>query len=198
MTRWKGVFSITHSRTACCADFCLYGAAVVAMAIFVGMHAVVGQRALLATLGLGGFAAWSLMEYALHRFVLHGLQPFKGWHAAHHAQPTARIGTPTVVSAGLIGFLVFGPALWCLGSVGGTALTLGVTAGYLSYAATHHAVHHWGSRPGAGAASNHARAWLRQRKVWHGLHHQRHATGTAPGHYGVSLSLWDKVFQTGD
>ncbi len=190
MTRWTGLFSITHSRTAYYTDFVIYGAAVGAMLIFVALHGAVGQRALLAALALGGFAAWSLLEYGLHRFVLHGLAPFNRWHAAHHAQPMARISTPTVVSAGLIGLLVLAPAWWALGSAAGTALTLGVTAGYFVYAVTHHAVHHW--RSGSSVGSR----WLQQRKVWHAVHHLKQASGVQPGRYGVSLSLWDSVFKT--
>lgn len=53
---------------------------------------------LLATV-LAGYPMWSVMEYALHRFVLHGMQPFRGMHELHHMRPGARIGTPTVPGA---------------------------------------------------------------------------------------------------
>jgi hypothetical protein len=64
----------------------------------------------LVALALLGLVAWTLLEYALHRFVLHGLQPFRTWHAEHHRRPRALIGTPTILSATLIAALGGHPA----------------------------------------------------------------------------------------
>jgi len=61
-----------------------------------------------------------------------------------------------------------------------SALTLGLLTGYLGYAITHHAIHHW-------RADN---AWLKERKYWHALHHH----SEQPGCYGVTSSVWDRVF----
>jgi sterol desaturase/sphingolipid hydroxylase (fatty acid hydroxylase superfamily) len=61
------------------------------------------------------------------------------------------------------------------------ALTLGVVAGYLAYAVTHHATHHW-------RADN---LWLQRRKRWHALHHH---DKEAPRCYGVTSAIWDHVF----
>jgi surface polysaccharide O-acyltransferase-like enzyme len=36
-----------------------------------------------------GVAAWTLAEYVVHRFVLHGLVPTQ--HALHHANPDAAV-----------------------------------------------------------------------------------------------------------
>ncbi len=55
---------------------------------------------------------WIAVEYALHRFVLHGLRPFSKWHAEHHRSPAALICTPTWVSALLIAVFVVLPTLW--------------------------------------------------------------------------------------
>ena len=133
---------------------------------------------------LAGLAGWTLLEYALHRFVLHGLRPFSDWHAEHHHRPAALICAPTILSASLIAALVFLPA-WALGGLWpACAITLGVLGGYLAYAITHHATHHW-------RASN---RWTRQRKRWHALHHDRHR---GPGHYGVTTSFWDHLLGQG-
>jgi sterol desaturase/sphingolipid hydroxylase (fatty acid hydroxylase superfamily) len=76
--------------------------------------------------------------------------------------------------------LVFMP-VWAVSDLlRACSLTLGVLAGYLAYAITHHAAHHW-------RAGN---AWLGARKRWHGLHH--HARGA--GCYGVTSAVWDHVF----
>jgi cyclopropane-fatty-acyl-phospholipid synthase len=177
-----GLFSLEHGKLAYGADFALYGAAVAGVAVFV--LAAGPREHWLNTLawGIGGLTSWTLVEYFLHRFVLHGVQPFRGWHAAHHDRPTALICSPTVLSAGLIVALVFLPALLLSGLWHACALTLGVLVGYLAYAITHHATHHW-------RADN---AWLRQRKRWHAAHHHERR----PVCFGVSSGFWDHVFRS--
>ncbi len=174
------IFALEHSRTAYATDFALYGATVVGLPIFLMFAQPLHAWPELAALALLGLAAWTLIEYAMHRFILHGMPPFRGWHAQHHARPTARIASPTILSASLILGLVFLPALALLGVWRGSALTLGVLIGYFGYAVTHHATHHW----------NLDSAWLKRRKRAHALHHHR----AAPGHYGVTSALWDRVF----
>ncbi|MEO6031779.1 MAG: sterol desaturase family protein [Burkholderiaceae bacterium] len=177
-----GLFSLEHSRAAYRADFALYGAAVVTLASFLVAAGPPGHYWGIATFALLGLASWTVIEYALHRFILHGLQPFQRWHVEHHRRPTALIGAPTILSATLIGALVFAPALLLGGPWRAGALTLGVLTGYLAYGITHHATHHW-------RADN---AWLKQRKRWHARHHH----SLQPGCYGVTTTLWDHVFRT--
>ena len=177
------LISLEHSRAAYSADFAMYGGAVALLSAFLVWD---GPRVLwpeMAVLVLAGLLGWTLIEYALHRFVLHGLQPFKGWHAEHHLRPTALICAPTVFSAVLIFTLVFLPAL-LLGSLWrACALTLGVLTGYLAYAVTHHATHHWRGE----------NTWLKQRKLWHALHHH---VKEKPACFGVTSRFWDRVFGT--
>jgi cyclopropane-fatty-acyl-phospholipid synthase len=174
------LFSLEQDEAAVRADFVFYG--VLVLALFTGVLALVplADAGPAAAWALLGFAAWTLAEYGLHRYVLHGVQPFKRWHALHHARPLALIATPTVLTAALFALLVFTPALWLAPLWRGCALMLGVMLGYLAYIVTHHAVHHLhGSSP-----------WLRRHKRWHALHH-----GVNPrACYGVSLPLWDHVF----
>ncbi len=177
-----GLFSMEQSKAAYVADFALYGAAVAALAAFLALAAPRGHLTVLMVLTLAGLVAWTLIEYALHRFVLHGLQPFRRWHEEHHRRPAAWICTPTLLSATLIALLVFLPALLLGDLWQACALTLGLLAGYLVYAVLHHATHHWHAE----------RAWLRRRKRWHAMHHH-HAH---PGCYGVTSSFWDHVFGT--
>ncbi|MEY2688403.1 MAG: hypothetical protein RL375_2601 [Pseudomonadota bacterium] len=131
---------------------------------------------------LAGWWGWSLAEYLLHRFVLHGVPPFRRMHALHHARPLAHVATPTVVTVALFGLLVALPAAWWLAPWQASALMLGVLGAYLVYIATHHAVHH-----AHGTSS-----WLRRHKRWHAMHHLAGARAC----YGVSLPLWDHVFRT--
>ena len=98
-----GLFSLEHSKAAYRADFAIYLSAVVALALFLAVEAPPERWWATVALTVAGLISWSAIEYALHRFVLHGLQPFRGWHEAHHDRPSALICAPTVLSAGLIG-----------------------------------------------------------------------------------------------
>jgi hypothetical protein len=176
------LFNLEHSQTAYRADFALYGASIIALASYLVWSNRSGERLELLALGLIGLISWTLIEYVLHRFVLHGLQPFKRWHAAHHERPTALICAPTILSATLIALLVFLPAMLLGDWWQACALTLGLLVGYLTYAVTHHAIHHWPAK----------HKWLKHRKRAHALHHHlRH-----PGFFGVTTGFWDEVFRT--
>lgn len=182
--RGMGLFTLEHSRAAYLADFALYGGAVVILAGLLGWQGPPQQQAQLALVALAGLVSWSGIEYVLHRFVLHGIEPFRRWHAEHHRRPTALICAPTVLSGTLIGTLVCLPA-WALGGPWfACALTLGVLAGYLGYAVTHHAMHHWRATG----------TWLQRRKRWHARHHH----DAEPGCYGVTSGFWDRCCGTGD
>jgi cyclopropane-fatty-acyl-phospholipid synthase len=176
------LFTLEHSKAAYATDFALYGLAVVVLATLLVIGGPRDQTLGIVASVASGLGGWTAIEYVLHRFVLHGLRPFSRWHGEHHERPSALICTPTVLSAALIVTLVFVPSL-LLGSMWrASALTLGVLTGYLAYAITHHATHHW---RGGGR-------WLRQRKHWHALHHH---VGK-PGYYGVTTAFWDQVFGT--
>ena len=174
------IFTLEQSKVAYSADFALYGAAVVFLSTFLVVAGPQDHQLQLFAIALAGLAAWTFIEYALHRYVLHGLHPFRRWHAVHHERPTALICTPTILSAMLICALVFLPALLLGGAWRACALTIGLLIGYLIYAITHHATHHWRANG----------AWMLQRKHWHALHHHI----GQPGHYGVTSAFWDHVF----
>lgn len=53
-----------------------------------------------------GAVSWTLPGYRIHRFVLHGLAPFKQWHIEHHCRTTALIAARTLLSAGFFGGLL--------------------------------------------------------------------------------------------
>ncbi|TAM34806.1 MAG: hypothetical protein EPN61_16735 [Burkholderiaceae bacterium] len=177
-----GRFALEHSKLAYRADFVAYALAVVVIAYALVAAGPRADRPVMATLVALGLLGWSLLEYVAHRFVLHSVPPFSTWHMAHHERPTALICTPTLLSGSLIALLVFLPALLLSNLWRGSALTLGVLAGYLAYSCVHHAVHHW---HGGGR-------WLRQRKYCHAMHHRREDAG----YYGVTTAFWDVVFHT--
>lgn len=174
-------FTLEQSKATYYADFVFYGLAVVALTAFL---LVVGPREKqleIAVFEWIGLASWTVIEYGIHRFVLHGLQPFSRWHEEHHRRPIALICTPTIFSATLIATLVFLPALALIDLWSASALTLGILVGYLAFSTTHHAIHHWHSDS----------AWLNRRKYWHTLHHQQIKN---PVCYGVTSAFWDYVF----
>lgn len=175
-----GLFNLEHSKAAYRADFALYGGTVVGLAAFLAVYGPAEHGVWMIALAACGLLAWTAMEYALHRFVLHGLEPFRSWHAEHHRRPTALICAPTLLSGTLIALLVFLPLLMLSNLWIACALTLGVLIGYLLYAITHHATHHWHA----------VNPWLKRIKRWHATHHHLEMAG----YYGVTSSFWDHVF----
>lgn len=130
-----------------------------------------------------GLIAWTLLEYSLHRFLLHGLPPFRDWHWQHHRRPQALLGTPTAISLGLMLGLAFLPACWLAGLWPATGLLFGLALGYLNYSWLHQRLHqHRGAGPG-----------LRRSRQGHARHHRARGSG---GQYGVSSEFWDVVFAT--
>jgi len=178
-----GLLNFEHSKASHHADVAAYSIAVLVLAGSAWLATPSGSIWAASGWTLCGLAAWTLVEYLLHRFVLHRVEPFKRLHATHHQRPTALIGSPTLMTAALFALLVFAPTQAALGLWRACALTLGMVCGYLRYTIIHHGVHHWRS----------STPWLQRRKRWHGLHHRMFAQ---PICFGVTSSLWDHVFCT--
>lgn len=179
------LLSMEQSPGAYRADFVLYGTLVLLLIALSLWNAAPRPAGWLAAL-LAGFALWSLIEYLVHRFVLHGIQPFKRLHAVHHARPRALYGLPTLFSLPLFAGLVFLPLLVLLGLWPTLPLMAGVLAGYLFYGLAHHLAHQGLSRSWPGPA------WQLRRKRWHAHHHSGQAAC-----YGVSTGFWDQLLGTG-
>lgn len=175
-------FKLEHAKPLYYADFVAYILMVALVAGLLVEYAPRDEWRQIALSLTGGLAAWPLIEYALHRYVMHRLEPFRSWHMEHHQRPRAYICTPTIFSAALIVALVFLPAMASSNIWVATGLTLGVTSGYLAFSWTHHAVHYWRADG----------AWLKKRKHLHSIHHR---PGSACN-YGVTTAFWDDVFGT--
>ena len=170
------------SKWAYRADFVVYPALIAAAGLHAFWHATLlaGEYGLAAV--CAGVLAWTALEYALHRWVLHRVPPFRKLHALHHQHPGALIGTPTWLSASLFIGLWAAVAHVISASMAG-GLAAGLMTGYLVYVFVHDAVHHRAARPGS---------WLYRAKVRHALHHR-------PGvncNFGVSSGRWDAIFGT--
>lgn len=132
-----------------------------------------------------GAAAWTLLEYALHRLLGHRwtANPFGAEHVRHHATTRyfapagkkAAAALPVIVAVGAL-------AAWPLGAAGGAAFGAGLGAMYLAYEVTHRRAH---THPPRGPYGR----WLRR----HHFHHHFHAPDT---NHGVTSPLWDALFRT--
>lgn len=139
-----------------------------------------------------GFVTWTLAEYWLHRLVFHW-QPPGVWgsrlhfwlHGVHHRWPRDRyrLVMPPAVSLVLFAvFLLFFRLL--LGTRSSWAFHGGFVIGYTYYDLMHYYLHH--GRPRGST--------LRRLRRHHMLHHFK----TPDRHFGVSWTLWDRVFGTAE
>ena len=115
-----------------------------------------------------GVVALTLVEYLVHRFVLHGLAPTE--HRLHHARPDEAVLT------------IFWQIWVCFSLVyliAGGAFVAGALVAYAWYLFVHHSAHHGADRLPLPLLKHHR------------SHHQ-----VATRNYGVSTTLWDHVFGT--
>jgi dihydroceramide fatty acyl 2-hydroxylase len=140
---------------------------------------------------LGGLLGLTLLEYLLHRFVLHRpvgadrasrIAAFLR-HGYHHIYPSdeGRLVLPPMVT---LPFAIVVAAAYALFLPLGlaSAAFAGTATGYVGYDSIHWWLHH-------GRAKSQAGRWL---KRYHLLHHQHRDQGR----FGVSTPLWDFVFGT--
>jgi sterol desaturase/sphingolipid hydroxylase (fatty acid hydroxylase superfamily) len=138
-----------------------------------------------------GILAWTLSEYALHRYVFHWYRdtPFGRRvhfliHGVHHDYPNDkdRLVMPLLMSAPLA--VIFYALFWVV--FGGVRFAepfyAGFAVGYLFYDGIHYAVHHFKQTTRIGK-------FLRR-------HHMLHHHADNEGGFGVSSPLWDYVFGT--
>ena len=131
---------------------------------------------------LAGLIAWTLLEYALHRFVLHRVEPFRAWHVQHHRCATDPIRVPLSFSFALVLAMIGLPAL--LTGFAGLAVpfSMGMLFGNVLQESVHERLHR--REPGS--------RWLAKLQVLHGYHHFQDARRA----YGTLTGLWDRCFGT--
>jgi cyclopropane-fatty-acyl-phospholipid synthase len=71
------IFTLEHSKVSGIIDFTFYLICVLFLTMYILINGSLQQLVGNLLLILVGFISWTAMEYLLHRFVLHGLQPFK-------------------------------------------------------------------------------------------------------------------------
>ena len=136
-----------------------------------------------------GVLTWTLTEYVLHRFAFHqhpetemGSKIVYLIHGNHHEFPRdkERLFMPPIPSV-FLATLFFGLFYLFMGSY---ALIFfpGFMTGYLLYGSMHYAIHAW----------NPPFKWMKP--LWRN-HHLHHYKDEDKG-FGVSSTLWDRVFGT--
>ncbi len=166
------------------ADFVVYPVVIVGLAAVGVVHTSWSDRAAWLGAAAAGFVLWTLLEYILHRAVLHNKTYFAPMHAQHHASPLEYLGTPPWVSVLVLTGSLLVPVWWFSGFCVADGLTVGVMTGYWWYGLVHHIVHHHAHRPSSVFFSR-LRAW-----------HMRHHYSPKRGNFGVTTRLWDHVFGT--
>ena len=169
-----------------------WGSLVLDAAMPVGMFVTAGVAASRRELGvalvvefvagvLAGWLFWSILEYVLHRYILHGPTTLaQEGHAEHHRDERALLASPMFVIPMVQVALVFLLAQ-VTGWVAAACFVGGAAAGYASFSWLHHAFHHF--EPENGVLGH-----LRDR---HEVHHRM-----ARWNYGTTTNLWDRVFGT--
>jgi sterol desaturase/sphingolipid hydroxylase (fatty acid hydroxylase superfamily) len=161
-------------------DFVAYPVVVIALTVINFSHPTYDTAKWIIG-GAVGALGWTLLEYAIHRVVLHRLPVFSPMHALHHGAPLALLGTPTWVSIPVWFATMLLPLWEFCGHDIATGTTIGVMLGYWWYGIVHHVIHHNRSySPFAG------------RRAWH----MRHHGSRARGNFGVTTPIWDLVFGT--
>lgn len=136
-----------------------------------------------------GWVMWTLVEYALHRFVFH-LQPRSQRlqqlifliHGNHHANPNDPLRNlmPPIISVPLAS-LIWGACVLALGAQG-TWLFLGFMIGYVLYDLVHYCCHQF---PMKGTLAGKLKA-----------HHMRHHFHREGGNYAITGMIWDRMLST--
>ena len=116
-----------------------------------------------------GLLLWTLLEYAVHRWLFHGV--LLKYHRHHHNTPKIPKPMPLwALALPLLGIF------WI--SVG---LGLGVLTGLAAYEALHQYLHH----------GNPKRSWLLHLRAQHMKHHR-----IPSKQFGVVTNFWDRIFRT--
>ena len=130
-----------------------------------------------------GVAAWTLLEYLVHRFVFHRYSSVgRRLHRLHHDHPNDPEAERSSLSTPLIAFPIGFLLIVTAGVEDGSAIFAGLLLGYLAFIVVHYAVHRWPIE---------TNSWLYSAKMRHLTHHHFENRN-----YGVTTIFWDVVFRT--
>jgi hypothetical protein len=138
---------------------------------------------------VSGLFCWTLLEYGIHRGLLHFADINALWnmnlskiHARHHEHPedVSQVIISPLQTLPLTGLVYLFFRIFFNGAHAG-GIMAGVTTGYLSYETFHYAFH---------APQPLRWRWLNALRKYHARHHFE----TPDGRFGVTTPLWDFVF----
>jgi dihydroceramide fatty acyl 2-hydroxylase len=144
----------------------------------------------LGMLAAGGLLAWTLAEYAIHRFVFHLAPETPGrrrvqylLHGVHHEHPDdpTRLLMPPVPAAAAAA-VIYGGLRLALSPAWVDPFFASFLAGYLAYDYTHLYLHR-------GRPRNRLGRYLRR-------HHLSHHFAHPSARWGVTSPLWDWIFRS--
>jgi cyclopropane-fatty-acyl-phospholipid synthase len=150
---------------------------------YLGLQHASSWPAILISALLGLFC-FSLVEYAVHRWLLHDLRSALFYlHDAHHDNPekTSAFLFPTSAVVML--------PVWCVLSWGlhlqlASYFLMGLSSGYFLFDTLHHVQH-------KTRINQIPFRWLKKRWAFHSMHHR-----IDQSNFGVTTSFWDYVFGT--
>ncbi|WEK36700.1 MAG: sterol desaturase family protein [Candidatus Pseudobacter hemicellulosilyticus] len=143
----------------------------------------------MALIYLGGMFFWTFFEYIMHRYIFHMIADSQRaqkfiyiMHGNHHHYPRdrERLFMPPVPSL-IIASAIFG-IMYLIMRNNAFMFFPGFILGYLMYGSMHYAIHAW----------NPPFKWMKP--LWRN-HHLHHYKDEHKG-YGVSTTIWDRVFGT--
>jgi 4-hydroxysphinganine ceramide fatty acyl 2-hydroxylase len=136
-----------------------------------------------------GLFLWSLFEYIMHRYIFHFITDNPKWqrivyvmHGNHHEYPRdkQRLFMPPIPSI-ILASIIFSIQFLVLGNYAYSFFP-GFMLGYLLYGSMHYAIHAWNP------------PFKFMKPLWRN-HHLHHYKSDDKG-FGVSTSLWDRIFGT--
>lgn len=130
---------------------------------------------------VGGFFAWSLVEYAIHGWLSHLLKtPVAKLHWGHHRD--ARRVFTSVVAWAPAALAIFALLALAVGPTVAGAIVLGLLTGFARYERVHWRIHF--------------RAPRNRREELLRVHHLAHHFRNPKAYHGVTTRFWDRVFGT--
>ncbi len=134
-----------------------------------------------------GWLVFTFIEYSMHRWGYHGPDSMLSYpHKFHHSDGTTMVGVPFFypigIAAILIGLAQLVAPLSLVAVFGGTILLV-----YEAQTFVHAIAHKW---PGARGIK--PRGLIKRLCRHHAIHH----AGDGTTNYGMSTTLWDRVFGT--
>lgn len=164
--------------------------AISAFCIWFGFWLGAQHTALQVTLWfMGGFATWSIFEYILHRYLFHiSENAFPGskrlqyvLHGVHHEYPNDAQRTLLPTAPKILFTIPFFALYYLIFGKAGAFFASGFLMGYYVYSLIHYSIHRF-------------KAPKFLKPLWE--HHHRHHHLTDELAFGVSSTLWDRIFNT--